>query len=70
MRKHIPNDRIRNELLKMLKNKFVLNSIVDSKNPNQLNTLIKTIKHWWTEDQFELGLHKCMNKINELIINQ
>ncbi len=70
VRKHIPNDRIRNELLKMLKNKFVLNSVVDSKNPNQLNTLIKTIKHWWTEDQFELGLRKCMNKIHGLIFNQ
>ena len=70
VRKHISNERIRNELLKMLKNKFALNSIVDSKNPNQLNILIKTIKHWWTEDQFELGLHKCMNKINDLIIYQ
>ena len=69
VRKHVSNDRIRNELLKMLKNKFRLNSFVDSKNPNQLNTLIKTINHWWTEDHYELGLQKCMNKINELIIN-
>ena len=69
VRKHISNERIRNELLKMLKNKFALNSIVDSKNPNQLNTLIKTINHWWIEDQYELGLLRCMNKINELIIN-
>ena len=47
-----------------------MNSFVDSKNPNQLNTLIKTINHWWLEDHYELGLQKCMNKINELIINQ
>ena len=69
LRKHVSNDRIRNELLKMLKNKFKMNAMVDSKNPNQLNKLIKTIKNWWIEDQYELGLQKCMNRIDKLIVN-
>ena len=54
----------------MLKNKFKLNSIVDSKNPGQFNILIKSINNWWIEDQYELGIKKCMNKINALIIKQ
>ena len=70
VRKNISNDRIRIELLKMLKNKFILNSIVDSKNPGQFNILIKSINNWWIEDQYELGIKKCMNKINELIVKQ
>ena len=67
MQKHVSNDQIRNELLKVLKNKYRMNSIVDSKNPNQFNILIKTINHWWIKDQYQLGLQKCMNKINGLI---
>ena len=70
LRQHISNDRIRNELLKTLKNIYRINSIVNPKDPNQLNTLIKTINNWWTEDKYDLGLHRCMNKINELIINK
>ena len=60
---------MRNELLKMLKNKFKLNSFLDPKESNKLNILVNTIRKWWTEDQYELGLYKCMNKIDELIIH-
>lgn len=70
LRQHVLNDRIRNELLKTLKNIFRMNSFVNSKDPTQLNILIKTINNWWTEDKYEPGLHQCMNKINELIINK
>ena len=58
---------MRHELLKMLKNKFKMNSILNPQNSNEANTLINTIREWWTEDQYELGLHKCMNKIDKLI---
>jgi len=70
LRKHISNDRIRDELIKMLKNKFKMNSISKHQNSNETNTLINMIRKWWTEDHYELGLHKCMNKIDALIINQ
>ena len=56
LRQHVSNDRIRNELLKTLKNIFRMNSIVNSKDPSQLNILIKTINNWWTEDKYKLGL--------------
>jgi len=70
LRKNVSNDRIRQELLKMLKNKFKLNSILNPKNPNEKNILINTVQKWWNEDQYELGLHRCMNIINELIFNK
>ena len=69
LREHVSNDLMRNELLKMLKNKFKLNSFLDPKESNKLNILVNTIRKWWTEDQYELGLYKCMNKIDELIIH-
>ena len=62
---------LKNNLLAYyLKNIYRINSIVNPKDPNQLNTLIKTINNWWTEDKYDLGLHQCMNKINESIINK
>ena len=67
LREHVSNDLMRHELLKMLKNKFKMNSILNPQNSNKVNTLINTIREWWTEDQYELGLHKCMNKIDKLI---
>ena len=70
LRKHVSNDQIRSELLKMLKNKYKMNSIFSLQNSNKVNTLIHMIREWWSEDQYELGLHKCMNKIDELIIKQ
>jgi len=69
LRKHVSNDRIRNELLKILKNKFKINSIFSQQNSNETNTLINTIRKWWLEDQYEIGLHQCMNNIDALIDN-
>ena len=65
---HVKHDRIRIELLKMLKNKFKMNSIINLHDRRKSNTLIKTIKEWWIEDQYDLGLQKCMNTIDELIM--
>ena len=70
LQKHVSNDKMRHELLKMLKNNFKMNSILNQQNSNEANTLINTIREWWTEDQYKLGLYKCMNRIEELIINQ
>lgn len=70
LRKHVSNDRIRNEILKFLKNKYKMNSLMDVNNPAKLNVLINTINKWWIKDQYKLGLQKCMNQINLLIMEQ
>ena len=70
LRFHVSNNRIRDELLKMLKNEFKMNSFLDLKDNTKSNDLIVTIKKWWIEDKYELGLKKCMNIIDELIKNE
>ena len=67
LRIYVSQEQIRNEILKMMKNKFKMNSFVNLKNKNETNTLIQKIKTWWIEDQFDLGIKQCMNKIDELI---
>jgi len=63
----VSNDQIRNELLKMLKNKYRINSFINLQNKKEVNILINTINEWWIKDQYELGINKCMNKIYEFI---
>ena len=53
----------------MLKNEFKMNSIFKHQNYKETNTLISTIRKWWTEDSYDLGLHKCMNEIDSLVVN-
>ena len=67
IRKHISNDQIRNEILKMLKNIFKENSVLKLNDFSKKNVLITTIEKWWNKDKYQLGLHKCINKIDELI---
>ena len=69
LRKHVPNYRIRDELLKMLKNEFKMNSIFKHQNYKKTNALINTIREWWIEDSYEPGLYKCMNEIDSLVVN-
>ena len=69
LRQNVSNERIRDELLKMLKNEFKMNSIFKQQNYNEINILISTIRKWWIEDSYELGLNKCMNKIDSLVVN-
>lgn len=69
LRKHVSNNRIREELIKMLKNNFKINSLVSLTSMNKSNDLIKTIREWWTEDKYELGLKTYINKIDKLVNN-
>jgi len=46
-----------------------MNSIFKQQNYNEINILISTIRKWWIEDSYELGLNKCMNKIDSLVVN-
>ena len=53
----------------MLKNTFSKNSFVSFTKPNEANALTKTIKQWWTEDNYKLGLDRCMNRVEKIIFD-
>ena len=55
---------MRNEILKMLKNKYAINSLRDFNRIGKKNELIDTVNNWWLEDNYFIGLEKCMNKVN------
>jgi len=65
---YINNDVMRIEILKMLKNPYKKNSLRDFHNPPLKNDLIKKIKEWWIEDNYVLGIEKCMNKVDKCFI--
>ena len=62
---HISNEVMRSEILKMLKNKYAINSLSDFHNINLKNDLIKKINDWWIRDNYHLGIQKCMNEVNK-----
>ena len=64
IRIHINNDTMRKEILKMLKNPYRINSFINFHNPSLKNELIKTINKWWIEDNYMLGMKKCMNEVD------
>ena len=57
---------MRIEVIKMLKNHFPLNSFRDFHIKKEKNYLIKKINKWWHEDNYDLGIEKCIKKINSL----
>ena len=61
---------MRNEILKMFKNKYVINSLRDFHNPLLKNNLIMKINEWWIKDNYFLGIQKCMNKVNEYFLDK
>ena len=62
---HVSNEVIRSEILRMLKNKYAINSLSDFQNPTLKNDLIKKINDWWIRDDYLLGIQKCMNEVNK-----
>ena len=62
---HISNEVMRSEILKMLKNKYAINSFSDFHNPTLKNDLIQKINDWWIRDDYHLGIQKCMNEVNK-----
>ena len=43
------------------------NSFADSQNLNEKNYLINTINEWWIKEKFNLGIEKCLNKVNNYL---
>ena len=62
---HISNELMRSEILKMLKNKYSINSFSDFHNPTLKNDLIQKINDWWIRDNYHLGIQKCMNEVDK-----
>ena len=54
----------------MLKNTFNKNSFVSFANSNEVNDLIKSIKQWWIEDNYFLGIQKCMNEVDKYFVDE
>jgi len=65
---YIDNETMRNEILKMFKNPYPKNSFADSQNLNEKNYLINTINQWWIKEKFNLGIEKCLNKVNNYFL--
>ena len=65
IREYINFDLMRNEILKMLKNKYAINSFIDINKPSDKNYLFKTISDLWNKEKYYLGINKCMNFVDE-----
>ena len=70
IKKYIKNEIMRNEILKMFKNPYAINSLRDFNNLSLKNDLIKQINDWWIADNYFLGIQKCMNEVNKYFINK
>ena len=63
----LSNDLIRQEILKMFNVSFPLNSFFNSKNTMGKKHWIKLTKKHFVQTYYEIGLDKCLNKIDLLI---
>ena len=60
---HLSNDMIRNEILKMLKNPFPLNSFCQMNNPKEKNYWLKMTNKHFIDCKYDLGFKRCLNEI-------
>ena len=42
-----------------------INSLSDFHNPTLKNDLIQKINDWWIQDDYHLGIQKCMNEVDK-----
>ena len=64
---YLSNDLIRQEILKMFNNSFPLNSFFNNKDNKEKRSWIELTKNHFVKTQYDLGLNKCLNKIDLLI---
>ena len=65
--KYLSNDILRQEILKIFRNPFPLNSFFYNIANKEKRFWIKQINKHFIENKYELGLKKCINKIDALI---
>ena len=63
---HLSNDLLRIEILKMFNNSFPVNSFTSHKNKKEKNNWVKLTTQHFQDTQYDLGLNKCLNKIDIL----
>ena len=66
---YLSNDLIRQEILKMFKTSFPLNCFLNKKNFSKKKYWIKLVKQHFTKTGYDIGLNKCLNKI-DLLTNE
>ena len=64
---YLSNDLIRKEILKMFNSSFPLNSFFNNKDNKEKRIWIELTKNHFVKTQYDLGLNKCLNKIDLLI---
>ena len=60
----LSDDLIRKEILKMFNNFFPINSFCSHKNRNEKNEWVKITNQHFKNTNYNLGLNKCLNKID------
>ena len=64
--KHLSNDLLRKEILKMFETPFPINSFF-YKNSNEKKSWVCHVKKHFIKSNYQIGLEKCLNKIDFLI---
>ena len=64
---YLSNDLIRQEILKMFDTPFPLNSFFDRENSMKKRYWIDLVTKHFIKSNYEIGLKKCLNKINLLV---
>ena len=64
---YLSNDLIRQEILKMFNSLFPLNSFFNNKDNKDKRFWIELTKNHFIKTHYDLGLNKCLNKIDLLI---
>ena len=64
---YLSNDLIRQEILKIFHTSFPLNSFFSNINNKEKRYWIELTKNHFVKTQYDLGLNKCLNKINLLV---
>ena len=64
---YLSNDLIRQEILKMFNSLFPLNSFFNNKDNKDKRFWIELTKNHFVKTQYDLGLNKCLKKIDLLI---
>ena len=64
---YLSNDLIRQEILKIFNTSFPLNSFFSNINNKEKRYWIELTKNHFTKTQYDLGLNKCLNKIDLLV---
>lgn len=64
---HLPNDLIRQEILKIFNSPFPLNSFFDDKENLEKRYWVELTKKHFFKTDYNIGLTRCLNKIDLLI---